>query len=265
MPTFSRAFGLRKTQPELDFVDVSLHRDNPVFVDPFAIAQERDRWSQDAATTVGVFFQQVVDDIRGGQEDRARQLLLNLREPNETRLGFSRGRPKGAGIGQGQAEELFAALRDSGAVRTGFITALEESELMIDGISHDKISDLTTNVIRGHLVAYTQQQCELHGIAVQSEIAARWTFRLDRFTGHVAQLVKTKDEDTAWEDMEVLRLPHVACPTRARFQVFTSGLAARHTFLIDTDTGRTWLIVSANRKHADGTEYEVSVWQPFSE
>jgi hypothetical protein len=36
---FSRAFGLDKTQAELDFVDVDLERDAPLFVDPFAISQ----------------------------------------------------------------------------------------------------------------------------------------------------------------------------------------------------------------------------------
>ncbi|PYX75963.1 MAG: hypothetical protein DMG72_06230 [Acidobacteria bacterium] len=154
MPRFSQAFGLGKSQLELDFVDVSLLRDNRLFLDPFAVAQELDRWSQDAARTVGMFFQQVVNDIREGHEDNARQLLLNLREPNETRLGYSANRPQGAGIGDQQAEEIFEALRTSSAVRQGFITALEECELMIPGISHDKISDLTTNILRGHLVDY---------------------------------------------------------------------------------------------------------------
>ncbi len=168
MPTFSTAFGLGKTQPELDFVDVSLQRDNRLFIDPFAIAQELDRWSRDAATTIGAFFHQVIEDIRTGHEENARSLLLNLREPNETRLGFSRGRPQGAGIGSTQADQIFEALRDSGAVRTGFITSLEETELMIDGISHDKISDLTTNIIRGHLVEYTREQCILHGVPLQN-------------------------------------------------------------------------------------------------
>jgi hypothetical protein len=167
MPTFSRAFRLGKSQSELDFVDVSLLRDNRLFLDPFAVGQELDRWSERAARSVGIFFQQVVDDIRSGYEDNARNLLLNLREPNETRLGYSRGRPKGAGIGDEQAEKIFEALRTSAAVREGFISALEECELMIPGISRDKISDLTTNIIRGHLVEYTQSQCNLHGVALQ--------------------------------------------------------------------------------------------------
>jgi hypothetical protein len=167
MPTFSQAFGLGKSQPELDFVDISLLRDNRLFLDPFAIAQELDRWSQSASRAIGMFFQQVVDDIRAGHEDNARQLLLNLREPNETRLGYSANRPQGAGIGDQQAEEIFEALRTSTAVRQGFISALEECELMIPGISHDKISDLTTNVIRGHLVEYTHSQCNLHSVVLQ--------------------------------------------------------------------------------------------------
>jgi hypothetical protein len=168
MPTFSRAFGLGRSQHELDFVNVSLQRDNRLFIDPFAIAQELDRWSQNAARTIGTFFQQVIDDIRGGHEDHARSLLLNLREPNETRLGYSANRPQGAGIGRQQAEQIFEALRASTAVREGFISALEECELMIPGISHDKISDLTTNIIRGHLVEYTRSQCELHGVRLET-------------------------------------------------------------------------------------------------
>jgi hypothetical protein len=56
----------------------------------------------------------------------------------------------------------------SSAVRTGFLKSLEECELLVDGIGRDKISDLTTNVIRGHLAEYTKAQCDLLGILVQS-------------------------------------------------------------------------------------------------
>jgi hypothetical protein len=99
---------------------------------------------------------------------------------------------------------------------------------------------------------------------VQSELAAKWTFRLDRFTGHVAQLVKTSDDDNAWQEMHVVDLPAVQTPSRPRFQIFTSGIAARHTFLIDTDTGKSWYIATGSKKHSDGTDYEVTEWLPFS-
>ncbi len=99
---------------------------------------------------------------------------------------------------------------------------------------------------------------------VQSPLAARWTFRLDRFSGRVAQLVKTPDYDNIWKEMEIIGLPATSTPARPRFQIFTSGLAARYTFLLDTETGKTWLVVTGKRRSQDGSEYEVNLWQPFA-
>jgi len=178
MPRFSRHFGLRGSQAELDFVDVELDRDNKLFVDPFAVSQRLDRWGQDAHAVLVAFFQLVIDRIRAGKGVEARQLLSQLREPNETRLGLSRAKPRGAGIGSGQADELYGALCRSQAVKTGFISSLEECELMIEGFGHDKISDLTTNILRGKLAAYTQDQCVLHGVPVR-EVSVGPTFNMD--------------------------------------------------------------------------------------
>lgn len=100
---------------------------------------------------------------------------------------------------------------------------------------------------------------------LQSSLAAKWTFRLDRFTGRVWQLVKTKDDDSTWEEMPVIGLPKLQSATRARFQLFTSGLAARHTFLLDSDTGKTWIVVTGKGKNKDGSEFDYNAWQPFAE
>jgi hypothetical protein len=164
MPLFSRHFRLNKTQGELDFIDVNLSTDTPLFIDPFAISLRQDRWGYDAHAIIISFFQAVIDAIRNNQMHRARELLSHLSEPNETRLGFSNNRPQGAGIGKLQAESLLTALRDSEAVQTGFLASLEECELMISGIGPDKISDLTTNVLRAHLASYTKDQCDLHAV-----------------------------------------------------------------------------------------------------
>ena len=99
---------------------------------------------------------------------------------------------------------------------------------------------------------------------LQSTLVARLTFRLDRFAGRVWQLVRTKDDDNVWEETPVVDLK-IQPSGRARFQLFTSGLAARHTFLLDGDTGKTWQVVTAKRKRSDGTEYEYQTWQPFAE
>jgi hypothetical protein len=99
---------------------------------------------------------------------------------------------------------------------------------------------------------------------VQSPLAARWTFRLDRFSGRVSQLAQGADDNLTWEDMEIIDPPATRGVTRPRFQLFTSGLAVRYTFLLDTETGTTWRATTGMRKSPDGTEYEATVWQPVA-
>lgn len=100
---------------------------------------------------------------------------------------------------------------------------------------------------------------------IQSSIVAKWTFRLDKYTGRVWNIVTTKDERNAWEEMQILGAIKLSPPFHSRFQLFTSGIAARHTFLLDTDTGKSWVVVTSTRKAKDGTEYDVNVWQPFAD
>jgi hypothetical protein len=167
-PTVAEFFGLGMSQAELDFVNVPANNDIPLFLDPFAISLRTDPWSQGCGHLVHAYFQHLVERIRAVDRQGALDLLAHLKEPNETRLGYSRGRSQGAGIGRDQSRALYEALSQSSAVQTGFINHLEETELMVEGVGRDKISDLTTNLLRGHLVTYTQEQCDLLGIPVRS-------------------------------------------------------------------------------------------------
>ena len=164
MPTFTKAFGIKKAQAEVDFVDIPLGKDIQLFIDPYAISQRRDHWSQECYSLISYFFQLIIESIRSNNLEKAKELLQYLKEPNETHLGFSSNRPQGAGIGHFQADQLFKAISESSAVKTGFLSSLEECELMIDGISRDKISDLTTNIIRKKLAEYSLEQCKLHNV-----------------------------------------------------------------------------------------------------
>jgi hypothetical protein len=166
MSTFSKVFRINKSQAELDFIDVLINSDTPLFIDPYAISQRRDAWSISCHELIKYFFQLIVESIRAKNHNKAKELLFYLKEPNETHLGFSKKRPQGAGIGRYQAEQLYQAISESSAVKTGFLSSLEECELMIDGISRDKISDLTTNIIRKKLEEYTIAQCDLYNIPI---------------------------------------------------------------------------------------------------
>ena len=98
---------------------------------------------------------------------------------------------------------------------------------------------------------------------VQSPLAAKWTFRLDRHRGNIDQLVETQDGAMTWQDMFVLDLPDLSSTHKARFMIFTSGIAARFTLLMDSQTGRTWVLNSWSDTE-DGSDQLVG-WFPFPE
>lgn len=56
MAKFSKHFGIKAKQVQLDFVDVSTHADTPVFVDPYAIEIRTDPWSGECSQMIRDFF-----------------------------------------------------------------------------------------------------------------------------------------------------------------------------------------------------------------
>jgi hypothetical protein len=168
---FSKYFGLNQKQAELDFVDIDVSRDTRLFLDPYSIGIKDNEFSSRSADQIKTYFSEVMEALRENDLDHARYLTSNLSEPRETFLGFSKGQPKGRGVGRFQADQLLSAFRGSRAFRSGMLSDLAEAEPFIDGISSDKISDLTTNVIRKSLIEYTQAECSLHGIKLDRAIA----------------------------------------------------------------------------------------------
>ncbi|ESX03398.1 hypothetical protein X769_17715 [Mesorhizobium sp. LSJC268A00] len=167
MPRFSEYFQLNKSQSELDFVDVSNDYDTPVYVDPYAIEIRDDIWAARASESIRSFFLEVMAALKAKDRFRATNLMSHLHEPRETFLGVSSGTPQGLGVGAGQAGQLINAILGSAAYKSGLLTDLSEVALYVPGIDRDKISDLTTNIIRHLLQEYTEEQCDLFGIPVK--------------------------------------------------------------------------------------------------
>jgi hypothetical protein len=94
---------------------------------------------------------------------------------------------------------------------------------------------------------------------VQSSLVVRFTFRVDRYLGAVDQLVMTEDSALTWQPMVRHRHPNGE-PRRAsqvNYQLFLSGIAVRHTYLMNLNNGATWQLVMA----ADSE----LVWSPLIE
>lgn len=164
---FSDYYGLNKSQSELDFVDIPLDTDIRLYVDPYALSVSGDDWLRECGNIVVNFFEFFVKNIRDGDETKVMSLISNLHEPNDAHLGSSSGVPSGRGWGGVQGHLLYQTLTNSAAVKSGKLKDLSEIELLMPGIGSDKISDLTVNVIRGELVAYTEEQCQLLGVPTE--------------------------------------------------------------------------------------------------
>lgn len=186
----SKFFRLNKSQAQLDFVDVDVSRDTRLFIDPYAIEIRDDPLSEEFKHHITSYFAVLVDAIKNGAGTLTADLTAHLSEPHDTFLGMSKGKPSGRGIGPKQARQIVAALRRSRSFKTGQLADLGETELFIEGISSDKLSDLTTNLIRWPLVRYTQRQCELNGIPLEHEvaIAPSWNPSASRWEAGYAHL-----------------------------------------------------------------------------
>lgn len=161
-----RYFKTGKQQPELDFVDIDTNTDIPLFLDPYFIANRTDQWSVQASNTIRNFFQNLIDKLRANDRS-AFKLLSHLHEPNETCLGLSQGKPKGRGVGRENMLDLYSSLSKSKAVKTGIVSDIEDCHIFVDGFGKDKLSDMTTGILRRHLIEYTQNQAKLNNIPLK--------------------------------------------------------------------------------------------------
>ena len=167
---FSEYFKLGLTQPYLDFVDIRLDTDVPVFLEPSAIKSLSSPWGNELSSLLQTFFEEVLTLIRSGNNDKAQRLLSSLNERNEFHLGYSANESRGHGFGSGSAKSVWGALSQSDAVKTGLLRDLEDTALLIPGIGTDMISDAVCNILRGPLIRYTQDMCDFYGVRLTPDV-----------------------------------------------------------------------------------------------
>jgi hypothetical protein len=103
------------------------------------------------------------------------------------------------------------------------------------------ISSYSQNDVSPHNVSTTIPENTRFEI-VQSNLAARLTFKVDKYSGDVYQLASTTNDGQSWSKMK--RLDHVSDNitdrNKVNYQLVTSGIALKFTYLMNVDTGATW-------------------------
>ncbi len=166
--TFCDYFGVPpKTLDTGGFFNISLLSDLPLFIDPFLLFNSKRKQYQQ-------LHQEMIDYLiflrdKSSKENMDPGLVgawYTFPEVRQNWLGFSVRENRGAGLGRGFANalnnNLHAIFKDFGKEKVTKESHLEKLCLIADGVGRDKISDFTTNLIKGHLLESTQAFAQEH-------------------------------------------------------------------------------------------------------
>lgn len=159
MENFSTYYQLGTRQPNLEFVDIKLDQDNQLFIDPRLIENQNDPIAKEMQLRIESFWAEVINAIKSKDKKKTYQLLEGMKEPRETRLGYSNG-IDGNNVASVLKEELVDALQNSYAIKTGILSHFGDVELFIEQIGVDRISDITTKIVKDVLISFTENQCK---------------------------------------------------------------------------------------------------------
>lgn len=178
-----------KKNVDFDFVDIYAYQDIPLFLDPFGISAMGTKWAKKCENEIATYFQYLIDCIKAKDKKNTKRLLNALHEVNEIGLGYSQGIPKGRGIGTEQAKQIQQSFETSEAAISGDIKDIADCAILIPGISRDKISDITANILKKSLVEFTQKECKKHRIPTKRvPVNNAFDFETFNFTSYFTDL-----------------------------------------------------------------------------
>lgn len=164
----STYYKLRIKQSALDFVDVVLNDDNLLFVDPRKIEGSTLRRDQPIKDCLNTFFGNLIISISSGNRVNALSLLSGIEEPKETRLGYGENSPNGKSAGAKIKLDLIDAIMNNPVIKSKKVSSISDMTFFIPNLGIDRISDITTKVIKQFLIKFTQAQCRKLGIPMKS-------------------------------------------------------------------------------------------------
>lgn len=157
-PRLTDFHGIHKPQSELDFAIPFFDKDIPLYVDPFLLWKSPSQQDQALHTSVIDGFNFLGQKYLKGNEKEAAQDLVKLSECDEVGLGTSISR-KGKRISEKKALETLSIFKIIPHYKRLGVRHIEEIQLLIDGISKDRISDLACSFLKSFLIDFTMDQC----------------------------------------------------------------------------------------------------------
>jgi hypothetical protein len=179
-PRLTDHYGIPLRQEELDFPIPFLDEDIPLYVDPFLLWKIPSLMDNSLHTTIISSFNNLGRLYTDGKEKLAIDTLIALSECDEVGLGNSKTRV-GKKIGEATAIEILNLFRIIPQIRAEGFSHFEEIQLLIDGVSKDRICDISCSLIKSFLIDYSMQQCQKLGIPMEKVTVALFDYKSQQF------------------------------------------------------------------------------------
>jgi hypothetical protein len=147
-------------------LNISLVADLPVFIDPFLLFNSENPTYQSLHKEIIRYLLFLREQaVSGNVTPGLLKSWFHFKEVDQTWLGFSVNGNRGTGLGGDFANSLknnFGRLLDPDQALITKAYHLEKLCLIAGGVGRDRISDFTTNLIKGYLCEYTEQFATEH-------------------------------------------------------------------------------------------------------
>ncbi len=147
---------LERGHAHFEFVDIKMHSDTRLFIDPSLIKVLKDAWCKEANRVIDSYFDALYEAYRSCDEARINRLLSFAQEIRNTHLGYGRTIQGHGNTADGLAEKL-SCLGDL-TLKIDSISSAADLPIFIDDFDKDGLSDMITNIIHQQLNNFTVEQ-----------------------------------------------------------------------------------------------------------
>lgn len=180
-PRLNDYYNIPITQEEVDFAIPFLEDDIPLYVDPFLLWKSPSLQDNSLHTVVTNSFNHLGWLLSNGREGEAIAILKESSECSEVGLGSSKDK-KGLKIGEKAAIDILSLFTDIPQLSKSGFTHFEEIQMYIQGISKDRVSDITCSFIKSFLIDFTLENSEKYAIPLfKTENIRVYDYRNNKF------------------------------------------------------------------------------------
>lgn len=159
-------YHIDKKQADVDFLIPFLDIDRRYCLDPSLLKFTTNRMLLSWDEEIKEFLKLVHRVMLSGNPEKLRK-VLNIGEAPDAGLGYCRDGVAGSGFGNEISKQVIDMLsKNQNLKERGFIR-LEELQWMDMNIGPDRISDLAINILKRHIIKYTQREAKKCGIPLE--------------------------------------------------------------------------------------------------